>query len=99
MNRRRECDDRARPGQFILTGSASPRDDATRHTGVGRIGRVLMRPMSLYEKAARSLLRLRSKVSRSRTDELAALLVVTSTGAAYRRPDGVQVAPIAALGP
>jgi hypothetical protein len=46
---RRECDDRARPGQFILTGSASPQDDTTRHTGIGRIGRVLMRPMSLYE--------------------------------------------------
>lgn len=46
---RRECDDRAVPGQFILTGSASPHDDVTRHTGIGRIGRVLMRPMSLYE--------------------------------------------------
>ena len=46
---RRECDDRARPGQFILTGSAAPHDDITRHTGVGRISRVLMRPMSLYE--------------------------------------------------
>ena len=46
---RRECDDRARPGQFILTGSASPHDDVTRHTGAGRISRVLMRPMSLFE--------------------------------------------------
>ena len=46
---RRECDDRARPGQFILTGSAAPHDDVTRHTGAGRISRVLMRPMSLYE--------------------------------------------------
>lgn len=46
---RRECDDRARPGQFILTGSASPHDDITRHTGAGRISRVLMRPMSLNE--------------------------------------------------
>ena len=46
---RRECDDRARFGQFILTGSATPQDDITRHTGVGRISRVLMRPMSLYE--------------------------------------------------
>ena len=54
---------------------------------------------AIVEAAAKSLLRLRSKVSRSRTDELAALLVVTSTGAAYRRPDGVQVAPITALGP
>ena len=46
---RRECDDRALFGQFILTGSASPQDDVTRHTGVGRVSRVLMRPMSLYE--------------------------------------------------
>ena len=46
---RRECDDRALPGQFILTGSALPQDDITRHTGVGRISRVLMRPMSLAE--------------------------------------------------
>ena len=46
---RRECDDRARPGQFILTGSARPTDDVTRHSGMGRIARVRMRPMSLYE--------------------------------------------------
>ena len=46
---RRECDDRAGFGLFVLTGSAAPRDDVTRHTGVGRISRVLMRPMSLYE--------------------------------------------------
>ncbi|WP_420626420.1 ATP-binding protein [Candidatus Poriferisodalis sp.] len=49
---RRECDDRAQPGQFILTGSASPTDDLTRHTGTGRVGRVLMRTMSLYESGA-----------------------------------------------
>ena len=46
---RRACDDRAQPGQFILTGSATPADDVTRHTGTGRVGRVLMRTMSLYE--------------------------------------------------
>ena len=46
---RRECDDRPEPGQFILTGSASPQDDVTRHTGTGRISRVLLRPMSLWE--------------------------------------------------
>lgn len=46
---RRECDDRARPGQFILTGSARPADDITRHSGMGRIARVRMRPMSLFE--------------------------------------------------
>ena len=49
---RRECDERALPGQFILTGSASPSDDVTRHTGTGRIGRVTLRPMSLFETGA-----------------------------------------------
>ncbi|MCY3926284.1 MAG: DUF4143 domain-containing protein [bacterium] len=51
------------------------------------------------DRAARLLLRLRNKVALRRRDELAALLVVTSTGAAYRRPDGIQVAPITSLGP
>ena len=46
---RRACDDRGVPGQFILTGSADPPDDITRHSGAGRVLRVRMRPMSLYE--------------------------------------------------
>lgn len=46
---RRVADERRAPGQFILCGSAVPPDDATRHTGAGRIGRVRMRPMSLFE--------------------------------------------------
>lgn len=46
---RRASDDRRATGQFILTGSASPADDITRHSGAGRIGRVRLRPMSLYE--------------------------------------------------
>ncbi len=46
---RRACDDRSQPGQFILTGSASPSDEITRHSGMGRIARIRMRPMSLYE--------------------------------------------------
>jgi predicted AAA+ superfamily ATPase len=46
---RREVDARKQPGQFILTGSATPADDLTRHTGAGRFGRVRMRPMSLFE--------------------------------------------------
>lgn len=36
-------------GQYILTGSARPSEGSTMHTGTGRIARVLMRPMSLYE--------------------------------------------------
>jgi hypothetical protein len=46
---RRAVDDRQRPGQFILTGSAVPADDITRHTGAGRITRLRMRPMTLFE--------------------------------------------------
>lgn len=37
-------------GQYILTGSAVPRDDMRpKHTGTGRISRVRMRPMTLFE--------------------------------------------------
>lgn len=43
------CDRRGRPGQFILTGSAVPADELTRHSGAGRVSRVRMRPMSLTE--------------------------------------------------
>lgn len=46
---RRAIDARVDPGQFILAGSAQPTDDQTRHTGAGRISRLRMRPMSLYE--------------------------------------------------
>lgn len=46
---RRAVDDRRAAGQFILTGSAVPADDVTRHTGAGRLVRLRMRPMSLFE--------------------------------------------------
>ena len=46
---RRAVDDRGEVGQFILTGSAVPPDDVTRHTGAGRLTRLRMRPMSLFE--------------------------------------------------
>lgn len=36
-------------GQYILTGSAKPSEGETMHTGTGRISRIIMRPMSLYE--------------------------------------------------
>ena len=42
-------DQRDKTGQFILTGSAVPADNMTAHTGTGRIARLRMRPMSLYE--------------------------------------------------
>ena len=36
-------------GQYILTGSARPTENMVMHTGTGRITKLLMRPMSLYE--------------------------------------------------
>lgn len=47
-------DERGEDGQFILTGSAVPREEkkdeeSPRHTGTGRIIRMHMRPMSLWE--------------------------------------------------
>lgn len=45
-----EVDQRDEFGQFILTGSAVPAKlDKNSHTGTGRISRMLMRSMSLYE--------------------------------------------------
>ncbi len=45
-----EVDKRGEPGQFILTGSATPIDKTKiSHSGIGRISRMTMRPMSLYE--------------------------------------------------
>lgn len=36
-------------GQFILTGSATPNHKGIMHSGAGRIAKLRMRPMSLYE--------------------------------------------------
>lgn len=46
---RRAVDDHDEKGMYVLTGSARPRDDARMHSGAGRISRLRMRPMSLYE--------------------------------------------------
>lgn len=49
---RRSVDDRGLPGQFILTGSATPKDKVARHSGAGRFGTLRMRTMTLAEKQA-----------------------------------------------
>ena len=47
---RRDVDDHpGRTGRYILTGSAVPADDVTRHSGGLRFTRLRMRPMSLFE--------------------------------------------------
>jgi hypothetical protein len=45
-----EVDQRDSFGNFIMTGSTVPAADMSRsHSGTGRIGKMMMRPMSLYE--------------------------------------------------
>lgn len=51
---RHAIDDRGEPGQFILSGSAVPISDPTRHSGAGRIGRLRMRTMTLAESGLSS---------------------------------------------
>ena len=46
---RRAVDDSGELGRFILTGSAVPADEVTRHSGAGRVSRLRMRPMALAE--------------------------------------------------
>jgi len=36
-------------GDFLLTGSSQSRNIKTMHSGVGRIGKILLRPLSIYE--------------------------------------------------
>ncbi len=50
-----EVDRRDEFGQFILTGSSTPVDTSQiHHSGIGRITRMLMRPMSLFESGESS---------------------------------------------
>lgn len=47
---RRRIDERGLPGQFILTGSSVPAEDAMRHSGAHRITKIRMRPMTIAER-------------------------------------------------
>ena len=42
-------DQRGRKSQFVLTGSSTPNKKGVLHSGAGRIGKLRMRTMSLYE--------------------------------------------------
>ena len=84
---RRASDDGHRPGRFILTGSAVPADDATRHTGAGRISRIRLRPMTLFETgdsngtvSMRGLLASEQVAGRARSTEITDLVRVLCRG-------------------
>lgn len=47
---RRQVDDGATPGRFLLTGSATPSNAQGTHSGAGRIVSLRMRPMGLHER-------------------------------------------------
>lgn len=51
---RHKVDQVPEKGQFILTGSATPSHKGILHSGAGRIAKLRMRPMSLYEAGASS---------------------------------------------
>ncbi len=51
---RYEVDKRGEKGQFILTGSSTPKTKGILHSGAGRIARLRMRTMSLYESGRSS---------------------------------------------
>ena len=46
---RANVDETGLRGQYILTGSTKPRYDQGRHSGTGRMKKIIMRPMSLWE--------------------------------------------------
>ena len=46
---RTDIDETGHSGQYILTGSSKPIKNQERHSGTGRITKVIMRPMSLWE--------------------------------------------------
>jgi predicted AAA+ superfamily ATPase len=53
---KRDVDDGAEPGSYLLTGSATPGDSAT-HSGAGRIVTIRMRPLSSLGQATPSAIR------------------------------------------
>lgn len=66
---RNAVDERRKKGQFILTGSTVINDTEIMHTGTGRIARMSMYPMSLYESGeSNGLVSLRELFDNPSTD-------------------------------
>ena len=51
---RHDLDNNGGRGKFLLTGSAKPIEDPNRHSGAGRMAKIIMRPMSLWESGESS---------------------------------------------
>ena len=97
---RRACDDRRDKGIFLLTGSAVPPDDITRHSGAGRVRRVRMRTMTLAEsghstsEVPLSALLTRQKVSATKPDiSFGDIVEIAAVGG---WPDLIDLSPAAA---
>ena len=70
-----------------------------RPNGTWAAAEVKLGGAAAIDKGARTLRRLRDKLDRDKTGDPAKLMVITASGYAYERPDGVCVVPITALGP
>jgi len=70
-----------------------------RHDGTWAAAEIKLGGSAAIEKAAQALWRLHQKLDRVRTSDPVALMVITASGYAFQRPDGVYVVPITALGP
>ena len=94
-------DQRQQTGQFILTGSAVPLDNATLHTGTGRISRLAMHTMSLYEsQESNGKISLRDLFDNNPIDLTPSQLTVEQAAYAICRggwPASVRLAPEDAL--
>jgi len=53
--------------------------------------------MGAVDEAAQNLLKFAAKIDTAKTKAPTALTVITGNGFAYRRPDGVNVAPLSTL--
>ena len=69
------------------------------HLEVDAIVEIKLGGPDAIDKGAESLLRLRAKLEGGRTSPPARLAVITATGYAYERPDGVCVVPLTSLRP
>ena len=86
---------------FHLRDAAGQEADAIVECPDGRwlAAEVKLGGADAVDAAARSLLRLASKLRDDRLAPRSALVVITAVGYGYTRPDGVRVVPVTALGP